>query len=231
MADDVVRVVLIIVAMEEEAAPLVEKLSLRRRDTPFLAGSPMWMVAWSGEFGGLTVHVVWCGQDRRYKVNNVATTAAAVSTYAAVAALARGTASRHETPPSMPKPVPRAPSDGKLSVKRCCPRSSASAIADGRTLAEFDTVRSSVTVGPSASHAPSSASQPGACPRRQVSGLNSLAGEAFFAAGCGGNAGGVNGLTGRSGAPGGRCDGGLLRVDLDELSSRYIDAEKNLAVR
>ena len=89
MADDVVRVVLIIVAMEEEAAPLVEKLSLRRRDTPFLAGSPMWMVAWSGEFGGLTVHVVWCGQDRRYKVNNVATTAAAVSTYAAVAALGR----------------------------------------------------------------------------------------------------------------------------------------------
>ena len=45
------------------------------------------MVAWQGTVaGGLNLKVVWCGHDRRFGVNNVATTAAAVTTYAAVAA-------------------------------------------------------------------------------------------------------------------------------------------------
>uniref|UniRef100_A0A7S0LH18 Nucleoside phosphorylase domain-containing protein n=1 Tax=Coccolithus braarudii TaxID=221442 RepID=A0A7S0LH18_9EUKA len=44
------------------------------------------MVAWEGAVGPLTLRVVWCGSDLRFGVNNVATTAAAVATYAALVA-------------------------------------------------------------------------------------------------------------------------------------------------
>ena len=83
----VVRRIMIIVAMEQEMMPIVASLGLHTVDpSPFLPGAPF--VAWEGEVNGDTaIHAVWCGRDPRFgNVNNVATTAAAVATYAAVAA-------------------------------------------------------------------------------------------------------------------------------------------------
>ena len=82
-----VRHVLLIMAMEQEAAPIVKRFGLKRLDDPFINGSPF--VAWEGRAAGVRLHVVWVGHDKRFGVNNVATTAAAVSTYAAVGAFGR----------------------------------------------------------------------------------------------------------------------------------------------
>lgn len=84
---EVVNSVTIIMAMEQEAAPIVARFGLQRIDAPFLDGSPF--VAWGGSADGLLLRVVWCGHDKRFGMNNVATTAAAVTTYAAIAALGR----------------------------------------------------------------------------------------------------------------------------------------------
>lgn len=82
----VVRNIIIVIAMEQEAMPIVEKFHLRRCiPTPFLTGAPF--VTWVGEVGSITLRVVWCGRDPRFGgVNNVATTAAAVATYASFVA-------------------------------------------------------------------------------------------------------------------------------------------------
>ncbi|KAL3927903.1 MAG: hypothetical protein SGPRY_002618 [Prymnesium sp.] len=81
--------VIIVIAMKEEAMPLVDHFQLERLEpSRFIQGSPM--VAWYGEVAGpVRLHVVWCGYDERFGVNNVATTAAAVSTYAAIAAFGK----------------------------------------------------------------------------------------------------------------------------------------------
>ena len=81
--------IICVIAMKEEATPIVEHYKLERIDSScFLQGSPM--VAWGGVVSrGVLLHVVWCGHDERFGVNNVATTAAAVSTYAAVAAFGK----------------------------------------------------------------------------------------------------------------------------------------------
>ena len=86
MNDIPVRNVLIIVAMEQETMPLVKRFDLKRcPDKTFLPGAPF--VGWSGNVGDIVLRVVWCGRDPRFGgVNNVATTAAAVATYASIAA-------------------------------------------------------------------------------------------------------------------------------------------------
>jgi hypothetical protein len=102
MGDPCVRHVLVIVAMEEEVRPLIERFALARCEpSPFPAGAPM--VAWrgvdvrvssssgpDGDGAGRTLarlDVVWCGADARFGgANNVATTWAAVACYASVAA-------------------------------------------------------------------------------------------------------------------------------------------------
>lgn len=77
---------LFIVAMEQEIAPLVAAFGLKPVEpSQFLPGAPF--VAWTGAAANATVHAVWCGRDPRFgNVNNVATQAAAVATYAAIAA-------------------------------------------------------------------------------------------------------------------------------------------------
>ena len=78
----------VIIAMREEAEPIVEHYQLERLDGSFVEGAPM--VAWRGTLpNGVLLHVVWCGHDERFGVNNVATTAAAVSAYGAVAAFGK----------------------------------------------------------------------------------------------------------------------------------------------
>ena len=89
-----VRCVMLVVAMEQEAAPIIERFKLQRLAHQFLLGAPM--VAWEAKISGLSpnneesdlvLRLVWCGRDVRYSGNNVGTTAAAVACYAAVAAL------------------------------------------------------------------------------------------------------------------------------------------------
>ena len=109
-----VRCVMLVVAMEQEAAPIIERFKLQRLAHQFLPGAPM--VAWEAKISGLSpnneesrerhrhtergterdthneesdlvLRLVWCGRDVRYSGNNVGTTAAAVACYAAVAAL------------------------------------------------------------------------------------------------------------------------------------------------
>ena len=86
MAGAEVRSVLLVVAMEQEAAPIIEHFALQKLAEPgFLPGAPM--VAWEGTAGCLTLRLVWNGRDQRFSANNVGTAAAAVATYAAFAAL------------------------------------------------------------------------------------------------------------------------------------------------
>ena len=85
MVDAPVNRVFVIVAMEQEVRPLVTQFKLQPVDSCFVPGAPF--VAWVGNVQGVTLHAVWCGRDPRFgNVNNVATTAAAVATYAAIAA-------------------------------------------------------------------------------------------------------------------------------------------------
>mmetsp|Transcript_25412 Transcript_25412/g.81262 ORF Transcript_25412/g.81262 Transcript_25412/m.81262 type:complete len:325 (+) Transcript_25412:25-999(+) len=82
---DGVRRVTLIMAMREEAMPIVDRFGLKLVDPPrFVDGAPF--VAWMGDAGAVRLCVCWCGHDKRFGVNNVATTAAAVAAYAAVAA-------------------------------------------------------------------------------------------------------------------------------------------------
>ena len=82
-----VECVVVLVAMEEEAMPFIIAHGLQRhRTSPFLPGAPM--VAYSGVICSTRVHLVWSGKDMRFKCNNVATQASAVSTYASIAAFA-----------------------------------------------------------------------------------------------------------------------------------------------
>lgn len=83
-----VKRVVMIVAMEQEAEPFIQKHRLKRMaPSPFMAG--MQMVCYSGHINNnanMKVFLVWTGRDQRYKVNNVATTAASVATYASIQA-------------------------------------------------------------------------------------------------------------------------------------------------
>jgi 5'-methylthioadenosine nucleosidase len=90
--------VVLVVAMEQEAAPFIRKHGLAQMTpSPFLTGMPM--VCYTGRLHGsnnqdsdssssIEIFLVWTGRDQRYKVNNVATTAASVATYASLTAFA-----------------------------------------------------------------------------------------------------------------------------------------------
>ena len=88
MGEPPVQRVVVLVAMEQEAAPFVREHALKRvKSPPWPAALPL--VAFSGMIearGGMEVVLVWAGQDKRFKVNNVGMTAAAVSAYASVLA-------------------------------------------------------------------------------------------------------------------------------------------------
>ena len=85
-----VRNVVIIVAMQQEAEPFILRHNLVENiPSPFHPGSPM--VSYSGIISAvhegnvdLAVHLVWNGRCKIHKVNHVATTAAAICTYAAI---------------------------------------------------------------------------------------------------------------------------------------------------
>mmetsp|Transcript_7121 Transcript_7121/g.11732 ORF Transcript_7121/g.11732 Transcript_7121/m.11732 type:complete len:255 (-) Transcript_7121:96-860(-) len=71
---------------KEEAEPFIQKHQLQRFESvPWNPLLPI--VGYSGKIHDLECFLVWAGSDNRYKVNNVATTASAVSAYASIAAL------------------------------------------------------------------------------------------------------------------------------------------------
>lgn len=77
--------VVILMAMEEEAHPFILKHNLK------LIQNPPWnsqlpFLAYKGMVGRMEVTLVWTGHDKRYKVNNVATTASTVSCYVSIEA-------------------------------------------------------------------------------------------------------------------------------------------------
>jgi 5'-methylthioadenosine nucleosidase len=80
-----IKRVVLIVAMEQEATPFIHKHDLQQmQPSPFMTG--MQMVCYSGHIinNSIEVFLVWTGRDKRYNVNNVATTAASVATYASI---------------------------------------------------------------------------------------------------------------------------------------------------
>jgi 5'-methylthioadenosine nucleosidase len=92
-----IKRVVLIVAMEQEATPFIQTHNLQQMiPSPFMTGMPM--VCYSGHIrntsndndndndndNAIEVFLVWTGRDQRYKVNNVATTAASVATYASI---------------------------------------------------------------------------------------------------------------------------------------------------
>lgn len=78
-----IRRVLVAFAMREEATPFVENCKLERIPETELKWPPtLPVVAYRGLVGGCEVIACWTGQDSRFLVNNVATTAAAVAAYA-----------------------------------------------------------------------------------------------------------------------------------------------------
>ena len=59
--DSEINSILIVIAMEQEALPLIRSLNLEMMSPlPFPFGLPA--VAWKGKVGRSTVHLIWCGR-------------------------------------------------------------------------------------------------------------------------------------------------------------------------
>ena len=80
--DKPINNIVILMAMEQEAAPFIKQHNLKLiKHPPWNSNLPF--VAYEGVVGGMNVKLVWAGHDKRYKVNNVATTASTLSCYIA----------------------------------------------------------------------------------------------------------------------------------------------------
>ncbi|KAL6861653.1 hypothetical protein ACP4OV_017353 [Aristida adscensionis] len=80
--------VLIVIAMQTEAMPLVNKFKLEEAaagESPFPKGAP-W-VRYHGNYKGLHIDLVWPGKDPALGVDSVGTVSAALVTYASIQAL------------------------------------------------------------------------------------------------------------------------------------------------
>lgn len=81
-----IKNVAILVAMEEEAAPMIEKMGLTRSDAPLgPASAPM--IVHTGTYNDATITVVQPGKDAATGVNNVGTVPAALATFLACSTL------------------------------------------------------------------------------------------------------------------------------------------------
>jgi 5'-methylthioadenosine nucleosidase len=77
-----VKTVAVIVAMEAEAAPLIERLGLKKQEKSPFAG-PLPAVVFSGAVGDATVHVCTNGPAQGFGVDSVGTVPAALTAYQA----------------------------------------------------------------------------------------------------------------------------------------------------
>mmetsp|Transcript_2039 Transcript_2039/g.3190 ORF Transcript_2039/g.3190 Transcript_2039/m.3190 type:complete len:248 (-) Transcript_2039:609-1352(-) len=85
MAEPIVSTVLLVIAMEAEAQPLITAMGLQL-DSPPKIMQPAPCVTFSGTQGSLAVHVVWNGKCNAHGVDNVGTVPAALATYLATQA-------------------------------------------------------------------------------------------------------------------------------------------------
>ena len=81
-----VKTIAVIVAMEAEAAPLIEHLGLKKQEKSPFTG-PLPAVVFSGAVGDATVHVCTNGPARGFGVDSVGTVPAALTAYQACEAL------------------------------------------------------------------------------------------------------------------------------------------------
>eukprot|EP00904_Undaria_pinnatifida_P000512 jgi/Undpi1/10461/HiC_scaffold_29.g12911.m1 len=83
--DSVIKDVLVIVAMEAEAAPLIERLGLVEDPGKFPSAAPS--KCYGGKYKGATVNVVTNGKCERFGVDQIGTVAAGLSTWLSLEAL------------------------------------------------------------------------------------------------------------------------------------------------
>ncbi|KAJ7537117.1 hypothetical protein O6H91_12G098100 [Diphasiastrum complanatum] len=81
-----ISTVLLVIAMQAEALPLVEALKLSQDDTLVFPKSVPW-IKYSGIHDGLHIHIVVPGKDAVLGVDNVGTVSGALVSYAAIQAL------------------------------------------------------------------------------------------------------------------------------------------------
>eukprot|EP00193_Tetraselmis_chui_P013498 CAMPEP_0177789684 /NCGR_PEP_ID=MMETSP0491_2-20121128/22908_1 /TAXON_ID=63592 /ORGANISM="Tetraselmis chuii, Strain PLY429" /LENGTH=250 /DNA_ID=CAMNT_0019311619 /DNA_START=1 /DNA_END=753 /DNA_ORIENTATION=- len=79
-SDAEVKTVLLVIAMGAEAAPIVERLGLKK-DEPSRIAPPATCTTFSGTSGGLNIHIVCNGLCKEYGIDNVGTVPAAISAY------------------------------------------------------------------------------------------------------------------------------------------------------
>ncbi|GMH36629.1 hypothetical protein BSKO_04502 [Bryopsis sp. KO-2023] len=82
---DPIKNILIVIAMEAEAAPIIEALGLKK-DDPSRINGPAPCEAFSGTFAGVSVTIVHNGKDPSHGVDNVGTVPAALTAYIAIQA-------------------------------------------------------------------------------------------------------------------------------------------------
>lgn len=80
-SSDFITNILVVIAMEAEARPLIDNLKLKKLP-PLDSTAPCEL--FSGEYKGCVIHVVTNGKDLRFGVDNVGTTPAALTTYLAI---------------------------------------------------------------------------------------------------------------------------------------------------
>lgn len=81
-----ISTIVIIIAMQTEALPLVNSFQLKEdADSLFPKGTP-W-VRYHGTYKGLNVNIIWPGKDAVLEVDSVGTVSASLVTYAAIQAL------------------------------------------------------------------------------------------------------------------------------------------------
>jgi 5'-methylthioadenosine nucleosidase len=83
-SDRVIQHVLVLIAMEAEAQPLLTALSLSTV-APAIPNAPFQI--FQGAYKGTTVSVITNGKDKRFGVDNVGTTPAALATFLGIAQL------------------------------------------------------------------------------------------------------------------------------------------------
>ncbi|KAI3728906.1 hypothetical protein L6452_17551 [Arctium lappa] len=85
-SDNHISTIVIIIAMQTEALPLVDTFKLTEdRNSPFPKGTP-W-VRYYGSYRGLNVNILWPGKDAALGVDSIGTVSASLVTYAAIQAL------------------------------------------------------------------------------------------------------------------------------------------------
>ncbi|XP_047330478.1 5'-methylthioadenosine nucleosidase-like [Impatiens glandulifera] len=81
-----ISTIVIIVAMQAEALPLVNKFQLKEDDNSLFPNGVPW-VRYHGIYKGLSVNIVWPGKDAVLGVDSVGTVSASLVTYASIQAL------------------------------------------------------------------------------------------------------------------------------------------------